>query len=347
MNALEAEPLANVAELDAGPGQKLRQGRESVNLSIDEVAARLHLDTRTVRCLESDQYDDLPAPTFVRGYLRSYARLLNLAPQPIVDGFDRRGLEPPALIADISTSEEATSTDAPMRIATAAIIFALLAGVVLWWNAEMGADWLSGNTNDGSSATPAQLEPSLPRIEAGAAREPQTEDQSVAEAAAALPTPAVPTQTAGGVALPGAQALSASGQATSGQAQAAQLQAAQARLAQAGATSAVSAPTTAAAAAALAVGAAAAPGTATAGGVGHLLIRVRRDSWVEVYDRGGERLYYSTGKAGDTIDVRGAAPLNVLVGFAEGVRVEYNAQPVDLSSHTVRGLARFKLGATP
>ena len=156
MNALETDPLANVVEIDAGPGQRLRQGREHVNLSIEEVAARLHLDTRTVRCLEADQYEELPAPTFVRGYLRSYARLLNLAAQPIIDAFDRRGLEPPALIPDISTSEETTSTDAPMRLATASIIIMLLAGVVLWWNAEVGTNWLVGSPDEAALTTPAQ-----------------------------------------------------------------------------------------------------------------------------------------------------------------------------------------------
>ena len=65
MNALEANPLANVVEIDAGAGQRLRQGRENVNLSVEEVAARLHLDTRTIWYLEADQYDELPAPTLL------------------------------------------------------------------------------------------------------------------------------------------------------------------------------------------------------------------------------------------------------------------------------------------
>ena len=89
------------------------------------------MDTRTVGNLEADSYDDLPAPTFVRGYLRSYARLLELPAQPLIDSFDRRGLEPPPLVADITSSEEVKSTDVPMRLATGLIIVVLLAGVAL------------------------------------------------------------------------------------------------------------------------------------------------------------------------------------------------------------------------
>lgn len=300
MNAIEAEPLVNVVELDTGPGPRLRLGREAVNLSIEEVSARLHLDARTIANLEDDRYDQLPAPTFVRGYLRSYARLLNLPAQPIVDGFDRRGLEPPALIADISTSDETTSADAPMRIMTVAIVLVLAAGVMLWWKSEIGTEWLSGAPGDSSASNPPlTLEPTQPKLEPS---EAPTESESlslgVAQPAgtqepARAPNPRAPENTT--------------------------------------ATTSPEQPLTA-------------TGPAVPPGVAHLVLQVRRESWVEIYDRDGERLYYSTGKAGDVIDVRGAEPIQALIGFADGVLVEYNGRPFDLSAHTTRGLARFKLG---
>ena len=80
MNTTETEvPGSRMVELDVGPGQRLQSAREAISLSIEEVSARLHLDTRTLGNLEADNYDKLPAPTFVRGYLRSYARLLNIS----------------------------------------------------------------------------------------------------------------------------------------------------------------------------------------------------------------------------------------------------------------------------
>ena len=57
MNSPQSEVLAPAAvELDAGPGQRLVSAREAASLSIEEVAARLHLDTRTIRNLETDNY---------------------------------------------------------------------------------------------------------------------------------------------------------------------------------------------------------------------------------------------------------------------------------------------------
>jgi cytoskeleton protein RodZ len=292
VSVIEATPLTNVVELDIGPGQRLRQGREAVNLSVEEVAARLHLDARTIVCLEADQYDDLPAPTFVRGYLRSYARLLNITAQPIVDGFDRRGLEPPALVADISANEEATSADTSMRVATSAIIVVLLAGVILWWQSEIGTEWLSGSPGNGSAegGAPVTLEPTQPKLETG---EPPTESESLSLGV----TPPLATAEPARAPEPPVPDAAVSDAVANAQ-----------------------------------------PGVVS------LVMRIRQDSWVEVYDRDGKRLYYSTGRAGDVIDLRGAAPIEALIGFAEGVQVEYNGAPFDLSTHTTRGLARFKLG---
>ncbi|MEM7407757.1 MAG: RodZ domain-containing protein [Pseudomonadota bacterium] len=310
MNALDLDSFdTNVVELDAGPGQRLRQGREAVNLSVEEVAARLHLDARTISCLEGDQYDDLPAPTFVRGYLRSYARLLNIPAEPIIDGFDRRGLEPPALVADISTHEEARSTDAPMRVATIALTVLMFAGVMLWWQTEIGPDWQTGppGSDAAEPVIPTTLEPTLPPLQS---TEAPTESESLAQAegVTAVALPANP---------PAAETLQET-----------------ARAPDAPAPDAVEA----------AVDNAGAAAASTPPGVAHLVLRIRRDSWVEIYDRDGERLYYSTGKAGEVIDIRGAEPVQALVGFAEGVVVEYNGDPFDLAPHTARGLARFTLG---
>ena len=88
-----------------GPGRRLSDTRQAANLSLGEVASRLHLDLDTIRALEADDYDRLPAPTFVRGYLRGYARLLDLPPGPILEAFDQRGLTPPELVPAAAPAE--------------------------------------------------------------------------------------------------------------------------------------------------------------------------------------------------------------------------------------------------
>lgn len=68
---------------EAGCGQRLRKAREAAGLSLADVATRLRMPVRVVESLEAEDWDRLGAPVFVRGQLRSYARLLGLATAPL------------------------------------------------------------------------------------------------------------------------------------------------------------------------------------------------------------------------------------------------------------------------
>ncbi|QJD30426.1 RodZ domain-containing protein [Methylococcus geothermalis] len=78
-------------------GAILKAAREARRWGIDKIARELHLPVETVGALERDDYSVLPPPTFVRGYVRSYARLLGLPEQEAVDAYHRvvgEGAEP-------------------------------------------------------------------------------------------------------------------------------------------------------------------------------------------------------------------------------------------------------------
>lgn len=59
-------------------GQLLREAREQLGLSTREVAERLCLRNQVVRQIEENHFDETIAPTFMRGYLKSYASLVDL-----------------------------------------------------------------------------------------------------------------------------------------------------------------------------------------------------------------------------------------------------------------------------
>jgi cytoskeleton protein RodZ len=68
---------------EAGCGMRLRRAREEAGLSVADVATRLKMPARVVESLEAEDWGRLGAPVFVRGQLRSYARLLGLATAPV------------------------------------------------------------------------------------------------------------------------------------------------------------------------------------------------------------------------------------------------------------------------
>jgi cytoskeleton protein RodZ len=73
----------------AGIGQQLETTRRMQNLSIEQVAADTRISARFIQALEDEQFDVLPAPVYVRGFLRSYANYLRMDPQPLLDELSR------------------------------------------------------------------------------------------------------------------------------------------------------------------------------------------------------------------------------------------------------------------
>jgi cytoskeleton protein RodZ len=59
------------------------------NLSIEQVASDTRISARFIQALEDEQFDELPAPVYVRGFLRSYANYLKIDPQPLLDDLSR------------------------------------------------------------------------------------------------------------------------------------------------------------------------------------------------------------------------------------------------------------------
>ena len=61
-----------------GSGSLLAAARKSQKRTVEEIADELNLSVTQIRTIELDQSEGLPEPTYVRGYIRSYARLLDL-----------------------------------------------------------------------------------------------------------------------------------------------------------------------------------------------------------------------------------------------------------------------------
>jgi cytoskeleton protein RodZ len=71
-------------------GSSLREARLRQNLDFPELEERTKIRPKYLRALEDERFDILPAPTYVRGFLRSYAAALGLEGQPFVDEYNSR-----------------------------------------------------------------------------------------------------------------------------------------------------------------------------------------------------------------------------------------------------------------
>lgn len=75
-------------------GAQLAHARETQNLSVADVANRLKLTPKQIIALENDQFDSL-GPVFSRGFVRNYARLLQLDAPVLLDA-----MQAPNTVAD-------------------------------------------------------------------------------------------------------------------------------------------------------------------------------------------------------------------------------------------------------
>ncbi|WP_088100628.1 RodZ domain-containing protein [Xanthomonas retroflexus] len=90
-------------ETVAGCGTRLRQAREAAGLTLEDVGQRLRMPVQVVRSLEQEQWQKLGAPVFVRGQLRSYARLLGVDVSELLEQAQVGPVVPPTLVSHTHT----------------------------------------------------------------------------------------------------------------------------------------------------------------------------------------------------------------------------------------------------
>lgn len=307
-------------------GEQLRQGRERKGLSIEQVVAKLNLTSQVVKALEQDDEAHLPDKVFIRGYIRSYAKLLGLDADSLLANVQLAGVRETKSIKAVQEMKE------PRRSSRGTILFfAVVCLVVLvvlgyyWWQEQQNKPSAPQNvlesvevdTNDGSTQIHVLDEPIAPKIvEIAAAADSaplainqarsleldaavQTQNQQPAAASTAVAnTPVNP--------LPAAEAPQA------------------APVVQAE----VSNP---------------AP-VAVAQGKVALTIKFTSQCWFEIKDANDKPLLTSVKNAGDVVNVQGIAPLSVHLGNAKGQSVLVNNVPFDISSYIKGTTARFKVG---
>jgi len=74
-------------KLQVGSGSLLAAARKQQGKTVEEIADELNLSVTQIRTIELDQSEGLPEPTYVRGYIRSYARLLDLNVDEVLEHY--------------------------------------------------------------------------------------------------------------------------------------------------------------------------------------------------------------------------------------------------------------------
>lgn len=115
-------------------GDTLRQAREAQGLSRDEAAVRLRLMHRQIEAMETGDFESLGQPVFARGFVRNYARLLGLSPEPLLAGMGGATNEPVAVHREAPMPPGSWLTSPWLLLLLAgALLLAMVPVVLYWW----------------------------------------------------------------------------------------------------------------------------------------------------------------------------------------------------------------------
>jgi cytoskeleton protein RodZ len=127
-----------------GVGQELAAVREERGLALSDVAQQLKFSPRQLEALEQENLDALPGATFTRGMVRSYARLLKLDPEPLVQRISGRVEIPDANRLAARYHQPVPFSDGARRstfvyLAMSLGVLVLVGGVAYEWHQERTA----------------------------------------------------------------------------------------------------------------------------------------------------------------------------------------------------------------
>ncbi|MGD9152644.1 MAG: helix-turn-helix domain-containing protein [Gammaproteobacteria bacterium] len=118
-------------------GRLLREARESEGMSIETVANELHIPASIIKMIENDEYDlNAKDAVFMRGYIRLYARLVNLSESEVGDIF--RSLGVVTEVRKIPKRgkikiKQVSFEDKPVKLITNFVIIILIILLLVWW----------------------------------------------------------------------------------------------------------------------------------------------------------------------------------------------------------------------
>ncbi|QLX24431.1 cytoskeleton protein RodZ [Citrobacter freundii] len=297
-------------------GVRLRNAREQLGFSQQAVAERLCLKVSTVRDIEEDKAPADLASTFLRGYIRSYARLVHIPEEELLPGLEKQAPIRPAKVAPMqsfSLGKRRKKRDGWLMTFTWLVLFVVVGLTGAWWwqnhkaqqeEITTMADQSSAELNAGKDS--AQ---SVPLDTSAAASQdmtpPAQDDGAVADAASAPDAATVP-------------AAAADAQ-----------QNAVVAPSQANVDTATTAPTSPATAAPLPTDQAGV--TTPAADPNALVMNFTADCWLEVSDATGKKLFSGMQRKDGTLNLVGQAPYKLKIGAPAAVQIQFQGKPVDLS----------------
>ena len=303
------------------PGTLLKERREALGLSQQEIASKLFLKTFQINDLENDVIDEKSSVTFTKGYVRNYAKQLGLPSDEVIEAFEHYHNQSEVPSSDklqsFSKRVAKQTHDDRWMMVTYIILLIIIGGVVLWWYQQPGDD----------TATDSSLIESVKEEAIAKARSPEPES-SISD----------DETSTGAVSMSGDNSTRIA-QDTSSAPSSALSNSPSNLTSRDGLDSnnltALVSSMTEDEDVDLNVNEAAAPISMT--------FTFSEDCWVNIADATGEVIATGVKQQGRVMDIQGIPPVAVTLGAPDNVRISVNGELADITSFQNGKIARFTL----
>jgi cytoskeleton protein RodZ len=309
-------PVDDAPPAEAGPasssfGQRLRSGRKAKGLSRTEAAQRLKLPLRLIERIEADDYAGIEEGVYLRGYLSSYARLVDV-PVVAAETIAAQHTRAAPLVATGKVSRSRYLFDRYSVSATYLILTALIVVPAVWLATHGGLEQNLVRTAplDAPAVTiPVPAQPvTTNRADEEPAQTPSANDADVASADTSTAVASVEPPKQERMPVIASMAPFAS-QSPS--------------IAESGSPSA--------------------DASTAAHGAHSLTLKLTQPSWVEIVGSDGSKLEYSLLPAGAERSYSSDGPLSLRLGNADGAEVSLDGKPLDLTPFRRANVARVRV----
>lgn len=281
-------------------GNVLRKKREVIGLSIDNIANQLNLDPKLIESLEKNDYVKFNIETYIKGYLRAYAKVLDLDGDTIINLYKESNPEKtPEILPNVKPKTQRNSGDKSVKLFSYIIALTIALSILVWYQNNFLVQPPEENLNITNIKTYENTNINGVDIDykiinhTNSWQWPINKADTNYESNNNVLEPVVSKTTQDKI-----------------------------------------------------------ENTADINEVSEhniqqsndtIVLNLTGDSWVEIYDEEGGRLFLDLARSGKNYIINGNSPFDILLGAANQVSIEFNGSSVDIEPYIKFGIARFTL----
>ena len=289
-------------------GEILRNKREEIGLSLDEISEKLNLDSNLIELLENNDFEKFKVETYLKGYLRAYSKLLGIDGDRIIKLYKESNPEKePEILPDVKPKNQKNSSDRSVKLFSYIIGLSIALSMLIWYQKNITIKPDANNNNIGN-------------IELNKNNKINGVDTSYKIITHSdywqWPIDNIPDRYRDSGENDNSKSVKNEKIKDNIKENVIQEEVLETEES---------------------------PIYETQQSADTVVLNLRGDSWIEIYDREGNRLFLDLARSGKNYIINGDSPFDILLGAANEVSVEFNGSLFNIEPYIRYGIARFTL----